>query len=165
MWAILKFDKKSLSLLKNDICKKLDKKVEFYNPKIQLKKNLKKKFLNNEISLLNDYLLCFHKDFSKKSVLTSLKYCRGLKYFLTDFINSQNEIEKFISKCKQNENSSGFINPSFFEQKKNEKYEFMSGPFKNFVLNIFKENESAIFGMIDDYKITVSKNNYFFKTV
>ena len=103
MWTVLKIDKKNLSLLKNDFTKKLGKDVKFYIPKLQLKKFLKKKLYIREISLLGDYLLCFHKDFSKRSVLTSLKYCKGLKYFLTDFLNSQNEIEKFIAKCKENE--------------------------------------------------------------
>ena len=63
--------------------------------------------------LLGDYLLCFHKDFSNKSIISNLKYCRGLKYFLTDFLNSQIEIENFISECKKNEDNQGYLKPSF----------------------------------------------------
>ena len=165
MWAILKVDKKNLSLLKKDFYNILGKDVKFYLPKLQLKKFLKKKVFIKEILLLNDYLFCFNKDFTKRSVLTSLKYCRGLKYFLTDFLNSQNEIEKFINKCKRNENKNGFIEPSFFEYKKNENYEFMSGPFTNFIFSILKENKLSIQGAIGNYSITVSKDNNFFRTV
>ena len=165
MWTVLKVDKKNLALLKKDFSNKLGKDVKFYLPKLQLKKFLKKKIFIKEISLLNNYLFCFHKNFSKRSVLTSLKYCRGLKYFLTDFLNSQNEIEKFINKCKRNENKNGFITPSFFEYKKNENYEFMSGPFTNFIFSIIKENRLSIHGAIGNYSITVSKDNNFFRTV
>ena len=103
MWAVLKIDKKNISHLKSDFLKKLGKDVKFYIPKIKLKKFLKKKIYFKESFLLGDYLLCFHEDFSKISVLTSLQYCKGLKYFLAHFINSQNEIEDFIKKCKSNE--------------------------------------------------------------
>ena len=165
MWAILKIDKKNLSLLKNDFYNKLGNDVKFYIPMMQLKKSLKRRTFVREISLLNDYILCFHKDFSKKSVLTSLQYCKGLKYFLSNFLSSQKEIEKFIIKCKKNETKAGYILPSFFDHKKNESYEFISGPFTNFIFNILKESKLSMHGMMGNYKITVSKNNYFLKTV
>ena len=38
MWTIIKFDKKNLSLLKNDIFTKLGNEVKFYIPKINGKK-------------------------------------------------------------------------------------------------------------------------------
>ena len=85
MWAILKFDKKNFHLLKNDLKEKLGDDVQFYSPKLRLKKFFKKKICFKEINLLGDYLFCFHKDFSKRSVLDSLKFSKGLKYFLTDF--------------------------------------------------------------------------------
>ena len=165
MWAVLKFDKKNLALLKKDLNTKLGKDIKFYSPKIQLKRFLKRKIFVKEISLLNDYLLCFHKDFSKRSVLNSLKYCRGLKYFLSDFLTSQKEIEKFIYKCKKNETKNGYIASSFFEHKKNENYEFMSGPFTNFIFSILKENKLSIYGIVGNYSITVSKNSNYFRTV
>ena len=45
MWAILKFDKKNLEILKKDFYKKLGNDVKFYNPKLELKKTKKKKLL------------------------------------------------------------------------------------------------------------------------
>lgn len=152
MWTVIKFDKKNLALLKKDFSIKLGKDVEFYSPKIQLKRFLKKKILVREISLLNDYLLCFHKDFCRRSVLNSLKYCRGLKYFLSDFLSSQKEIENFIYKCKKNENKNG-------------NHEFIPGPFTNFIFSIFKENKLSIYGIMGNYNITVSKNSNYFRNV
>ena len=165
MWAVLKINKKNLSLLKNDFKKKLGDDVKFYVPKLQLKKFLNKKIHIKEISLLGDYLLCFHRDFSKNSVITSLRYCKGLKYFLTDFLGSQNEIQKFINKCKENENEYGFIKPSFFDYKINGNFEFISGPFTNMIFKILNENKFSIKALIGNYKFTVSKEENLFRPV
>ena len=165
MWTVLKIDNKNLSILKNDFTKKLGEDVKFYIPKIKLKKFIKKKIHIKEINLLGDYLLCFHKNFSKESVLTSLKYCKGLKYFLTDFLNSQNDIEKFINKCQENEDESGFIKSTFFEYKINKKLEFISGPFTNMIFNIIEDNKLSIKGIIGNYKVTVSKDQNLFRSV
>ena len=43
MWAVLKIDIKNLAVLKNDFVNKLAKDVEFYIPKLKLKKFFKKK--------------------------------------------------------------------------------------------------------------------------
>jgi len=110
-------------------------------------------------------LLCFHKDFSKKSVLTSLRYCKGLKYFLTDFFNSQKEIEKFIDKCKENEDENGFIKSTFFEFKSRNNYEFISGPFTNMIFSIIEENKLSIKALIGNYRATVSKEENLFRPV
>lgn len=165
MWAVLKINKKNLGLLKNDLCNKLGKDVRFYIPKLKLKKFLKRKIFIKESFLLGDYLLCFHKDFTKKSVLTSLSYSKGLKYFLTDFFNSQKEIEKFINKCKENEDEEGFIKSTFFEFKDKNKYEFISGPFTNMVFNIINENKLSISTLMGNFRTTVSKKENLFRPV
>ena len=112
--------------------------------------------------ILGNYLLCFHEDFNKKSVLTSLKYCKGLKYFLNDIYSSQKEILNFISKCKENEDSDGFIKQTFFDFK-SDKYEFISGPFTNLIFTLLEENKIYIKALIGKYKISVSKNENFFR--
>ena len=134
--------------------------------KEDFQKFLKKKVCIKEVSLLGDYLLCFHKDFSKKSVLTSLKYCKGLKYFLTDFLNSQKEIQKFINKCKENENERGFIKSTFFEYKKNCNYEFISGPFTNMIFSIISEQKSKLKILVNNIVTTISKKSgYLYRPV
>ena len=65
MWAILKFKKENLSLLKKDLLMYLGNDVQFYSPKIKLQKKVKNKIQNKDNFLLGDYLLCFHKSFEK----------------------------------------------------------------------------------------------------
>ena len=163
MWAVLKINKKNLESLKKDLCDKLGEDVKFYIPKLKLKKFFKKKTFTKESFLLDDYMLCFHKDFSKNSVLISLKYCRGLKYFLNDFWKSQEEIEKFVKKCKQNEDSSGYIKASFFDYKNYKNYEFISGPFTNMVFKLIYENKLSIKALMGKYSATISKENNLFR--
>ena len=165
MWAVLKVDKNYIPLLKKDFSKKIGNDIKFYTPKLKINKFYKKKYLKKEIMLLGDYLLCFHKDFSNKSIISNLKYCRGLKYFLTDFLNSQIEIENFISECKKNEDNQGYLKPSFFDLKKNTKYQFTSGPFASLVFKILDENKLSIKALIGNLNVTVSKEQYFFRPV
>ena len=165
MWAVLKVDKNYISLLKKDFSKKIGNDIKFYTPKLKINKFYKKKCLKGEVMLLGDYLLCFHKDFTKKSIINNLRYCRGLKYFLTGFLNSQIEIENFISECKKNEDNQGYLKPSFFDLKKNTKYQFTSGPFASLVFKILDENKLSIKALIGNLNVTVSKEQYFFRPV
>jgi len=165
MWTVLKIDKNKISTLKDEFLKKLGKDVKFYSPKLKLKKYLKSKFYSKEEYLLGDYLLCFHKEFSKSSVPLSLKYCRGLKYFLGSFGSSQKEIENFISKCKENEDENGFIKQSFFNFYSKNKYEFISGPFINLIFSILEENKFYIKALIGKYKLSVSKEENLFRPI
>ncbi len=165
MWVIAKIDKKKFPFLKKDLYKKLGYDVKFYSPKIKLKQVLKKKIQIKEKFLLGDYLLCFHKGFSNKSIIESLKYCKGLKYFLTDFFHSQYEIEKFINRCKENEDENGFIKSSFFDFATIKKFEFISGPFNNMIFSVLRENKLSIKASMGNFNITVSKEENFFRPV
>lgn len=165
MWAIIKIDKKKFFTLKNEFFLKLGKDVKFYMPKIKIKKYLKSKIFITDNYLLGDYLLCFHEDLKKSSIITSLQYCKGLKYFLSNFKFSQNEIEKFINTCKENEDKDGYIKQTFFNFKNKDKYEFISGPFTNFIFSIFRENKFFIEAFIGKYKINVSKKDNLFRPV
>ena len=165
MWAVLKINRYNIELLKKELCNKLGHGVKFYTPKLKLKRFLKRGVFTKEYFLLDDYLLCFHKDFGKQSVITSLNYCKGLKYFLTSFLSSQKEIQKFIDKCKQNEDENGFIKSSFFEFKNNNKYEFISGPFTNMVFSMINENKFFVNALMGNYRTTVSKKGNLFRPV
>ena len=99
MWVILKFNKKNLSFLKKDFLKYLGNDVKFYLPKLKLQKKIKNRLQDIESFLLGDYLLCFHKSFENKNVINSLKYCKGLKYFLNNFQEAQDEIKNAAEKC------------------------------------------------------------------
>ena len=82
MWTIIKIDRKKINTLEKEFFNKIGQDVKFYAPKLKIKKYVNSKIYIKENYLLGDYLLCFHNEFKKSSVLASLKYCRGLKYFL-----------------------------------------------------------------------------------
>ncbi len=165
MWAVIKIHKKKFCLLKKSLEEKLGSDIKFYTPKLKLKKFCKTKTYFKDFYILGDYLFCHHKELAKQSVLNSLKYCKGLKYFLNDHIKSQHDIIKFISKCKENEDEKGYINQTFFNFSKNNKFEFISGPFSNLIFKIIEENNLFIKTLIGKYKITVSKNNNLFRPI
>ena len=78
MWTVLKFDKKNLSLLKEDLKKKLGKDYEIYIPKLKNQKFKNNKLINKEFNLLGDYLFCFPKSLLCKNKINSLRFLRGL---------------------------------------------------------------------------------------
>ena len=88
-----------------------------------------------------------------------------MKYFLNDYAKSQNDIIEFISKCKENEDQKGFINQTFFNFKENSKFEFISGPFSNFIFKVLEENKLFFKVLLGQYKLTVSKKNNFFRPI
>ena len=165
MWTIIKIDRKKISFLKKEFFEKIGKDVKFYSPKLKLKRYINSKICIREHHLLGNYLLCFHEEFKKNSVLTSLQYCKGLKYFLKNFNSSQIEIKNFISNCKENEDSEGYIKQSFFSFKNKKKFEFISGPFTNLIFTILEENKISIKALIGKYNISVSKEENFFRPV
>ena len=165
MWTIIKIDRKKISFLKKEFFEKIGKDVKFYSPKLKLKRYINSKICIRENYLLGNYLLCFHEEFKKKTVLTSLQYCKGLKYFLKNFNSSQIEIENFILKCKENEDSEGYIKQSFFDFKNKNKLEFISGPFTNLIFSILEENKNTIKALIGNYKISVSKEENLFRPI
>ena len=165
MWTILKYDKKYLYLLKRDLSNRVGRDLEFYIPKIKIQKYIKNKLCNFENNLIGNYLLCYHHLFANSNVISSLQYCRGLKFFLTNYINAQEEINKFIWKCKKHENKEGYIQQSFFEFENINKSKFISGPFTNLVFNLISENNKMLNVQIDKFCITVPKNSYLFRPV
>ena len=165
MWTIIKIDSKKISTLKKEFFEKIGKDVKFYSPKLKLKRYINSKICIRENYLLGNYLLCFHEEFKKKTVLSSLQYCKGLKYFLKNFNSSQIEIENFILKCKENEDSEGYIKQSFFDFKNKNKLEFISGPFTNLIFTILEENKNYIKALIGKYNISVSKEENLFRPV
>ena len=100
MWAIIKIDKKNLSYLKHSFKNKLGDDLKIYSPKFLIQKFHKNKLKTKEIELLGEYLFCFHKKFENPTTISSLKYTKGLKYFLNGFLQSQEDIKKFIFRCK-----------------------------------------------------------------
>ena len=165
MWTILKFVKKDLGLLKKDLSNKLGDEVKFYLPKLKFQKFKKKKLHNSEMLLLGDYLFCYHSEFRNNKIINALKYCRGLKYFLSNCFNSQRLIDEFIKKCLNHEDDQGYIRQSFFEFNSNENFEFLSGPFANMMFKIISQQHNKIKILLGDFKTTVCSKEYLFRPV
>ncbi len=165
MWAILKFDRKKLSLLEKDLKQKLGKDIKIYIPKLRIQKYRNNKLINKDITLLGDYLFCFHKNLKFEKVLNTLKFSKGLKYFLNGFIESQKEIEEFITKCKNSENQDGFLSANFFDLNPNRKYKFSSGPFADKIFNIINFQKNKIRILMGNIKTTIKEKEFLFTPV
>ncbi len=162
MWAILKFDKKNLSLLKEDLKNKLDKNLKFYSPKIRIQKFKNNKLVSKELNLMGDYLFCYHESLKCKNKINTLKFTRGLKYFLNGFKDTQKDIELFIENCKNSENDEGFLSKEFFEIELNKKYKFSSGPFTEKIFQIINLQKNKIKILMGDLKTTIRRKDYLF---
>ena len=165
MWTIVKFDKKKLGSLKEDLKKKLDKDLIFYTPKLLIQKYKNNKMIQKEYDLLGDYLFCFHKSFKDTKKIQELKFSRGLKYFLGGFIQSQNEIRNFVEKCKESENKEGYLSKNFLELHVNSIYKFSSGPFTEMIFKILNLHKNKINILLGNFKTTIKRNDFLFTQV
>lgn len=162
MWTVVKFDKKNLSLFKEDLNKKFGADYKIYIPKIRLQKFKNNKLVYKNVELLGDYLFCFHQSFNKQQAIDSLKFSRGLKHFLDGFYECQEEISFFIRKCKDSETDKGFLSKNFFDLKINKKYKFSSGPFTNMIFKIIDLQRNKIKVLVGDLKTTINRNEFLF---
>ena len=165
MWTVLKFDKKKLHFLKEDLTQKLGKDFILYNPKIKIQKFKKNKLTDIEFDILGNYIFCFHKNFNKENIFNNLRFCRGLKYFLNGQYESQLEIKKFIEKCKSLEDKRGYISKTLFELIINSSYEFSSGPFSEKIFKIINLQKNKIDILMGNIKTTINKQKFLFKPV
>ena len=165
MWTVLKFEKKSLVLLKEDLKKKLDEDFKIYIPKLRIQKYKNNKLINKEINLLGDYMFCFHEKLECKKTIDSLRFTRGLKYFLEGFVESQKDIEGFIRKCKNSESKEGFLSRNFFDLELNKKYKFSSGPFADKIFQIVNLQRNRIKILVGNIKTTIKKKEFLFTPV
>ena len=165
MWTIIKSNKKKINFLKKDLSKNLGSDFIIYNPKILVEKYKKNKLIKKEFDLLGDYLFCFHKKFHNPYTITSLKFSRGLKYFLNGFTQSQNEIESFVNRCKKAENESGYISTNFVQLNLNKKYKFISGPFSEKIFEVVRFQKNKIDIFLGYIKTRIKQNNYLFNTL
>tara|TARA_B100000029_G_scaffold353258_1_gene345886 strand:+ start:88 stop:585 length:498 start_codon:yes stop_codon:yes gene_type:complete len=165
MWTVLKFDKKNLALLKEDLTKKLGKDFKIYIPKLRIQKYKNNKLINKEYNLLGDYLFCYHKSLGYKNIIDSLRYTRGLKYFLEGFIEAQNDIINFIKKCENSESKEGFLSINFFDLEVNRNYKFSSGPFSEKIFKIINLQRNRIKILMGNIKTTIKKKEFLFTPI
>jgi len=165
MWTVLKFDKKGLALLKEDLEKKLGKDFKIYIPKLRIQKYKNNKLINKELNLLGDYMFCFHESLDCKKTIDSLRFTRGLKYFLEGFAESQKDIEGFIKRCKNSESKEGFLSRNFFDLELHKRYRFSSGPFADKIFQIVNLQRNRIKILMGNIKTTIKKKEFLFTPV
>ena len=152
-------------MLKQDFKRKLGDDFKIYIPKLRIQKYKNNKLINKEFDILGDYMFFFHRKLGCKNTINSLSFTRGLKYFLEGFNESQDEIEKFIVKCKNSENESGFLSRNFFDLDINKKYKFSSGPFTDKIFQIINLQKNRIKVLIGDIKTTIKKEEFLFTPI
>ena len=84
------------------------------------------------------------------------------RYFLNGFGQSQEEIEKFIKKCKESENTKGYLSQSFFQLCKNSNYQFTSGPFSEKIFKIINLQKNKINILLGNIKTTIENKELSF---
>lgn len=165
MWIVVKYDKKKIGLLVNELKNKFDDNLKIYNPKFKAKFKIKNKTIENEFNLLRDYLFCYHKDFDNPYFINILKFTKGVNNFVDGYKSSQKDIEQFINRCKKSENSSGYLTNSFYNLFENSKFKFNSGIFSNFIFKIVNLQKNKMNILLGNLKITTEKEKFILKSI
>ena len=92
MWIILKYKKKNFGIVVNELKRRFDNNLEIYNPKFKTKFKIQNKIIINELSLLGDYLFCYHINFNNPNSVNVLKFIKGVKGFISGYKSSQKDI-------------------------------------------------------------------------
>lgn len=159
MWTIICADQNKLGLLEQDLKKKAGTEYEIYSPKIKIQFFKKRKLIDKSIPLLGSYIFCYHPKFKSKDFINSLKFIKGLKYFLNGHQDSQTDIKNFIAKCKSKENEKGLLSQSFFNLSVDKIYKFKSGIFTNKIFKLIELQKSKIRILINNVKVEVNKKD------
>ena len=159
MWTVIKYKVNEFSILKSSFKKILGEIPEFYIPKIKYEKYINNKLRVFEKSILESYVICRHRKFKDPNIINLLKSSKGLSYFLSGFEFNQNDLNKFIKFCKENENTNGFLEQSFFDLTKKSKAKFVSGPFTQMVFDILEDKGKKLKVLLNNVNITISKNS------
>jgi len=156
MWLVAKIKNNHSKIFQQELLKKINDKVVFYEPKVIYEKFFKRKIIKKQKALLENYIFCFNKNFKYNIFYNKIKYVKGLKFFLNGHVNCQNEILEFIDCCKSFEDKNGFITNGFFKKIVSTKAEFTSGPFKNIVFEIIKKQKNKLRISIGKFITTIS---------
>tara|TARA_B100000427_G_C15494594_1_gene589240 strand:+ start:866 stop:1363 length:498 start_codon:yes stop_codon:yes gene_type:complete len=162
MWTIIKYKSQELQTAKKNLISEFEEKPIFYLPKIKYQKVINKKIRNYEKNILENYMICFHKNFSDAKFIVRLKNLKGISYFLNGYQNNQSDISNFVNNCKNYEDKDGFLNSKFFDECISDKAKFISGPFTDMIFQILKRQKNKLEILIGNKKATVSidKNMY-----
>lgn len=160
MWTVFNINHKKISFLKKDLYEKLGENFIIYSPKLLVQKYKNNKLVFKTTNLLGDYLFCYHSSFKNPANLINLKFIRGLKYILSSYLQSQEDIKNFINNCKKLENDKGYLDINFKKIDNNKNIKFLTGPFAEKIFKIVNLKKNKIKILIGSIKATVSRQNY-----
>jgi hypothetical protein len=166
MWVVAKVKYNEVNIFKRELKNKLDNRLIFYNPKIQLENIVNRKVKIYKKNLLENYIFCYHEDFKSKKNINQLQFVKGLIFFLDGYASNQKQIVSFIKYCKSFENNLGFIKSSFFKSILSKRAKFISGPFINMFFDIIEKQKNKLKIVIKNIVTTVPDNkNYLYHPV
>ena len=162
MWIIAKIKFKEIYNFKKNLSNFIKNDLEFYEPHITYRQRYIKKAGYKTIKkfILSGYIFCKSESFKNKSTLSSLKFTKGLEYFLPGHLYNQTDINKFVNYCKDHEDPLGNLKQSFFSNLNITKGIFVSGPFTNLIFEIINNNnfKKNIQVLCKNKKITINLN-------
>lgn len=159
MWLVIKTKHNcNIKLLKQNLINLLNKDLKFFAPKMKIIKLKSNKFFYKDFFVLGSYIILYHSELKKKIIVNKINYLKGIQYVLNTFNYCQDEIEKFVKRCKINEDCNGYLVQNFFEIKKGNEFKFISGPFVNFVSELIDTQKKRICFLSGKYKILINKN-------
>ena len=163
MWYVIKYNKNQKNILLNSLKEKIKTDLKIYIPKIKILKQVEKKIKKIEKNIKENFLICNSKEFEDSKFISSLKYLKGLEYFLLDSKYNQKEIDNFIKNCKFFEDEKGYISPTFFNDKQFKNGKFISGILLNRYFKFISLNGSKMRVLIDGINLTINnkRSNYF----
>ncbi len=159
MWAVLRFKKNKLNLLKNDLRDHLGSEPKMFIPKLKIKRIIRKRIIQETSFILGDYLIIFHDKFKSSKIFSTIKNLRGLKSWVDYSESSQKNILDFIDLCKKNSDKDGFLNQSFFNLIKERKGIFIDGPFTNMIFEILEVQKNKLKVLVDRVITVIPKNS------
>jgi hypothetical protein len=165
MWIVLKYDKKNIKILINELKKKFNNDLKIYNPKFKTKFKIKDKIIINELSLLDDYLFCYHKNFNNPNSTNVLKFTKGIKDFIHGHKSSQNDIKEFINRCRKSEDKEGYLTNKFYNLYENSRFKFNSGIFSNFIFKVINLQKNKMNILLGNLSVTTRKEKFILKSI
>ena len=164
MWVIAKYNKGEEEIFKKNLKILSGKDTKFYSPCFVSKNLFNKKTKYFKRKILINYIFCYNKNFLNINFFNSLKFIRGLTYFLSSHHLHQSEIINFLKLCKRHEDENGYLKPSIFKSVIKDKGKFITGPFKNILFNILEKHKNKIEILLGDINVKISdKGNNFYQ--
>ena len=156
MWIVAKVKRKEFNIFKQKLVEEVGKDTQFYHPKLQYKRYIKNKIKKFEKLILENYVFCYHEKFNSPDCINSVRFLKGLEYFLDGHIQNQNEMIKFIDFCKSCENEDGCLTQAFFKTILVKNGQFITGPFTNMFFQILKKQKNKMTILIGNIMTTIS---------